>query len=89
MTDERAELIERRVGDCGCPEEVYLFDGIDLTIHFEPNGDVDAFMDGGDLGEAERTEEGVTPEEGRRAIFAWAASLTATPPAGRAALEQE
>ncbi len=67
------EFIEGYIGDCGCPEEHYLFGGIDLTVHFEPNGDVDGFLDGGDWGEAETTVFGVDAQEGRKAIFDWAA----------------
>lgn len=79
MSGDIIELVEVRVGDCGCPEEVYLFNFIDLTIHFEPNGDADGFMDGGDWGEAEIVVEGMSRREGRRAVFAWAASMTAGP----------
>lgn len=76
MSGPLADLQARRVGECGCPEEVYLFDGLDLTIHFEPNGDVDGHLDGGYWGEATTTGElGHGHDEGRRAIFAWAASL--------------
>jgi len=69
------ELQSEGIGDCGCPEEIWLLGGLELHIHFEPNGDVDAFADGGDWGEAETTVEGFTPEAGRVAVFAWAASL--------------
>lgn len=69
------ELQSVGVGDCGCPEEIWIFGGLEIYIHFEPNGDVDAFADGGDWGEAETTIEGFAPDEGREAVFAWAASL--------------
>ena len=72
----RAELVESRIGECGCPEEHYLFDGIDLIIHFEPNGDVDAFWDTGDDCADWTTHEGQSRFNGRLAAFAWAASLT-------------
>ncbi|HZV83802.1 MAG TPA: hypothetical protein VFF48_02355 [Brevundimonas sp.] len=76
----RAEFLGFRVGDCGCPEELYLFDGIDLVIHFEPNGDVDAFWDSGDDCADWTTHEGMTRFNGRLAAFAWAASLMQGPP---------
>ncbi|WP_374600504.1 hypothetical protein [Brevundimonas sp.] len=75
----RAELIECRVGDCGCPEEEYLFDGINLIVHFEPDGSADAFMDGGDWGECETTVEGVTRFAARVAVLAWADSVVRGP----------
>lgn len=69
-------LLERRIGDCGCPEEIYLFNLIDLSIHFEPDGAADAFMDGGDWGEAEITVREQSADAARERIFSWAASLT-------------
>lgn len=76
MSAEFAILIERRTGECGCPEEQYLYAGLDLIIHFEPNGDVDGFIDGGDWGEAETSLLGLAADAGRLAIFTWAARLT-------------
>lgn len=75
MSDDIPILLSSGTGDCGCPEEVWLLRGLELHVHFEPNGDVDAFADAGDDGEAETTIEGVTPEEGREAVFSWARSL--------------
>lgn len=70
------EFIRCVTGDCGCPEEEYLFNGVDLIVHYEPDGTADAFMDFGDDGEAETTVEGMSRFAARHAVFAWAASLT-------------
>lgn len=67
------ELIERRVGDCGCPEECYLVRGIDLVVHFEPDGTADAFMDGGDWGEAEASFWAPSVDMARKTVLSWAA----------------
>lgn len=75
----KATLEQARIGDCGCPEEVYLFDGVYLEVHFEPNGDADAFLDFGDDGEVTTTIEGHTRFAARLAVFAWAASYTRWP----------
>lgn len=72
-----AILVGHRTGDCGCPEEVYLFNGVDLTIHFEPTGETDAFMDWGDNGEAEHTVVAASQDQARDEIFRWAAEMTA------------
>lgn len=59
--------------ECGCPEEHWLVGGIDLTMHFEPEGRVDAFMDGGDWGEADITLFTANSLEiGRSAAISWA-----------------
>jgi len=45
------ELIEKRIGACGCPEEVWRIDGLDVEIHFEnaPEGPfADVWVDAGD-----------------------------------------
>lgn len=73
------QLIGVEIGDCGCPEETYLFNGIDLIVHYEPDGTADAFMDGGDWGECETSIEGMTRFAARLAVFSWAASMTMGP----------
>lgn len=70
------EFIRCVTGDCGCPEEEYLFNGVDLIVHYDPDGTADAHMDWGDDGEAETTVEGLSRFAARHAVFAWAASLT-------------
>lgn len=70
------EFIRAGIGDCGCPEEEYLFNGVDLIVHYDPDGTADAHMDWGDDGEAETTVEGHSRFAARHAVFAWAASLT-------------
>lgn len=74
------QVISVTRGDCGCPEEHYIFNGIDLIVHYEPDGTADAFMDGGDWGECETSIEGMTRFAARLATFAWAASMTAGDP---------
>lgn len=81
LRDYSIELISAGRGDCGCPEEEYLFDSFNLTLHFEPDGAVDGFIDGGDEGEAETELRGLTPFAGRLAIFAWAARMIHGPAA--------
>src|SRR4051812_10488228 len=50
--DMTRELIETRIGACGCPEEVWNVDGIEVSIHFENDPikgpHADAWADGGD-----------------------------------------
>jgi hypothetical protein len=72
---EVPELLEMRHGDCGCPEEEWLFLGFNLIIHHEPTGETDGFLDGGDCGEAEISVRAATALGGRAAIFAWANAL--------------
>ncbi len=73
---QHVEFIRCVIGDCGCPEEEYLFNGVDLIVHYDPDGTADAHMDWGDDGEAETTVEGMSRFAARHAVFAWAASLT-------------
>lgn len=71
----RIEFVGAAVGECGCPEETYLIGGVDLVVHFEPNGDCDAFLDTGDDCADWTTHEGMSRFNGRLAAFAWAGSL--------------
>lgn len=44
-----ARLIDARLSDgCGCPEEDWIIDFIDVTIHIEPDGSGEIFVDAGD-----------------------------------------
>lgn len=70
------DLVETRVGDCGCPEEVYCMSGVELTVHYEPNGDADAHLDAGpDYYEYETTIEGLARDAARAAVISWAESI--------------
>lgn len=80
MAQKPERFIGCEIGDCGCPEERYLFNGIDLVVHFDPDGTADAFMDGGDWGEVETSVEGMTRFAARLAVFAWARDTTQGPP---------
>ena len=73
------ELVRAGTGDCGCPEEEWLFRGVCLWIHLEPDGSVDAFADGGDWGEAEITLAASTLDTARNAAFVWLESIMVGP----------
>lgn len=66
-------------GDCGCAEETFIVNGIDLVVHYEPDGRADAFMDGGDWGEADATFKLGHPEACRTAAIGWALHMTDGP----------
>lgn len=76
---QRLEFVGCETGECGCPEETYIFDGIDLVVHYEPDGTADAFMDGGDWGECETSVEGMSRFAARHAVISWAASMVHGP----------
>lgn len=43
------ELLEARPSeDCGCPEELWMMGSLEVTIHFEENGEAHIFADAGD-----------------------------------------
>lgn len=73
------ELLDTREGDCGCAEEAWRVNGIDLDLHVEPTGEIHAFMDGGDWGEAERTFAPGHPDGVRAAALVWAIGMTNGP----------
>ena len=68
-------IIARPSQECGCPEEVWLFDNIETTIHIEPNGFVHVLLDAGDWDDEQTLPNHRTIEEGRAAAKAWVASL--------------
>lgn len=74
-------FVEARASEeCGCPEEAWLVDGINLIIHIEPEGHVHAFMDGGDWGQAEIMLYGETTIDGARAAaLTWATDMVSGP----------
>lgn len=75
-----AELEHVEIADCGCPEENYLFNGVNLQVHYDSEGEADAFMDWGDDGQAEFSVRDLPSRfAARKAVFAWAASRTAWP----------
>ena len=53
--------------DCGCPMERWQYFGIDLHMHFEPEG-VDVYLDGGEW------DRNLTFAS-REAAIAWVAAL--------------
>jgi len=60
--------------DCGCPAEEWIYQGVELYLHFEPNGDVDVFANAGDW-TRDFTVRGATVELGRAEAFAWVDAL--------------
>lgn len=60
--------------DCGCPVEEWIYWGIELTIHFEPDGSVEVFADGGEW-DMNVPLAATTVEAGRNEAFEWVRSL--------------
>lgn len=64
--------------ECGCPEELWRIDGIELLFHFEDDGDSDAFIFAGDW-EVETTMKATTLDDLRAKAFQWFADVMDTP----------
>ena len=62
--------------DCGCPVEEWIYGGITLTMHFEPDGSLELFADTGDWQE-EVALSATSIEAGRAEAFAWVDALPA------------
>lgn len=60
--------------DCGCPVEEWLCAGVNLIIHFEDNGTMEAFADTGDW-DHNLPLTATTMEAAREETFAWVRSL--------------
>lgn len=60
--------------ECGCPEELWTVDGLQLLFHFEDDGPCDAFIFAGDW-EMETTIEAETLDELRALSFLWLAQI--------------
>lgn len=70
---EAVRVIARPSQDCGCPEEEWLFSGLPLLIHFEPDGAGEAVLELDEDVSLERAFTGVAQIEDLRAeAFAWA-----------------
>jgi len=60
--------------ECGCPEELWRIEGIDLLFHFEADGKSEAFVFAGDF-EAETTLTARTLNDLRAKAFQWFADI--------------
>lgn len=70
------ELLARVPSDeCGCPEELWRIDGIDLLFHFEADGTSEAFLFLGD-DELETALIASTLDDLRAKAFGWFAAVT-------------
>jgi hypothetical protein len=70
-----AKLIEVRPSEeCGCPEEFWIMDNIEVIIHFEEDGSGHIFLDAGDW-DHDFVVEANTMEGLRRAAIDWVESL--------------
>ena len=84
-----AELIAKGVSDeCGCPEETWNINGIDVLIHLEPDGRGEIFLDAGGW-QNEKIVDCCGIDHLLQQASAWVRSLPceddATPPAEEAA----
>lgn len=64
--------------ECGCPEELWIIDGIEAVIHFEKDGRSEIHLMAGDWNE-EKTFECRNMPELRAALFSWVAELGEEP----------
>lgn len=68
------ELLARLPSEeCGCPEELWRIDGIDLLFHFEHDGKSHAMIFAGDF-EIEKEIEATTLNDLRAKAFQWFAN---------------
>lgn len=69
------EILARVPSDeCGCPEELWRLDGIDLLFHFEDDGSSDAFIFAGDW-ELETALKARSLDDLRAKAFQWFADV--------------
>ncbi|ABF64374.1 hypothetical protein TM1040_1641 [Ruegeria sp. TM1040] len=60
--------------ECGCPEELWRLDGIDLLFHFEEDGQSEALLFAGDW-EMETTLQARSLDDLRAKSFQWFADV--------------
>lgn len=60
--------------ECGCPEEIWRINGLDLLFHFEEDGTSEAFIFAGDW-ERETALEARSLDDLRAKAFQWFADL--------------
>ena len=80
-----AELIAKGVSDeCGCPEETWNINGIDVLIHLEPDGRGEICLDAGDW-QDDKMVSCCGIDDLRQQTFIWVCGLPCendvTPPA--------
>ena len=63
--------------ECGCPEELWRIDGLDLLFHFEEDGQSEAFIFAGDW-EMETTLQARSLDDLRAKAFQWFADIMDT-----------
>ncbi len=63
--------------ECGCPEELWRIDGLDLLFHFEEDGQSEAFIFAGDW-EKETTLQARSLDDLRAKAFQWFADIMDT-----------
>lgn len=66
--------------ECGCPEELWRIDGLDLLFHFEADGTSEAFIFAGEF-ELQTTLKARSLDDLRAKAFQWFADLMDTPEA--------
>lgn len=73
-----APILERAYPDedCGCPIEEWLCCGIELTLHFEPDGAMELYANAGEW-EANVPLKATAMETARQEAFAWVYALPA------------
>jgi hypothetical protein len=64
--------------ECGCPEELWRINGIDLMLHFEDDGTSDLFIFAGDF-ELENSVTARSLDDLRAKAFQWFADVMDTP----------
>lgn len=60
--------------DCGCPVEEWLCGGVELILHFEPDGSMEMFADGGEW-DTNVSLKATNMEAARAEAFAWVNAL--------------
>ena len=64
--------------ECGCPEEIWNFEGLILIFHFEEDGNSEACIFAGDW-ETEKAFSSPTLDHLRADAFGWIAEVLNTP----------
>jgi hypothetical protein len=69
-------LIETRASEeCGCPEEEWIFRGVEIVLHAEADGSGDVICHGEDWQHDILLPAPATMEDMRAAAFAWVGRL--------------
>lgn len=78
MGDPMAPVLERSYqdADCGCPVEEWICRGIELQLHFEADGTMEAYADAGEW-DINLPLKATTMIAAREEAFAWVRALPA------------